>query len=370
MKSRCPNCQTVFRVTPEQLRARAGKVRCGQCQAVFNALDSLLEEEKPAAPAPAPVIALEPTPSHPTPSTTRSEALPAAKLEAHEPTIVAAAALFAESAANVPQEPSLDFDAPEAHEDEPGDAFYISSAVEEAPPAPEFEPLLADTPPEPTIAAPTEAVVSEENVAPRLSESAAHELGKASGLIMPRETTEIPGYSKWSEGVIAAPVSLPSEKPTRWPFVLVALLLVLALAGQVVFHFRSEIATALPSLRPWLASASQALGRDLPLPRHVELISIEVSDLQNDPAHGNLLVLNATLRNRAAYGQAYPSLELALTDTQDAAVARRVFSPAEYLSAKTPADQPFAANSDLAVKLWIEAKDIAAAGYRLYVFYP
>ena len=43
MKSRCPNCQTVFRVTPEQLRARAGKVRCGQCQAVFNALDSLLE---------------------------------------------------------------------------------------------------------------------------------------------------------------------------------------------------------------------------------------------------------------------------------------------------------------------------------------
>lgn len=215
MKSRCPNCQTVFRVTPEQLRARAGKVRCGQCQAVFNALDSLLEEEKPAAPAPAPVIALEPTPSHPTTSTTRSEALPAAKLEAHEPTIVAAAALFAESAANVPQEPSLDFDAPEAHEDEPGDAFYISSAVEEAPPAPEFEPLLADAPPEPTIAAPTEAVVAEENVAPRLSESAVHELGKASGLIMPRETTEIPGYSKWSEGVIAAPVSLPSEKPRQ-----------------------------------------------------------------------------------------------------------------------------------------------------------
>ena len=49
MKSRCPNCQTVFRITPEQMKARAGKVRCGQCQAVFNALDSLLEEEKPVS---------------------------------------------------------------------------------------------------------------------------------------------------------------------------------------------------------------------------------------------------------------------------------------------------------------------------------
>ena len=63
MKSRCPNCQTVFRITPEQMKARAGKVRCGQCQAVFNALDSLLEEEKPVTPVPTPVIALAPTPS-------------------------------------------------------------------------------------------------------------------------------------------------------------------------------------------------------------------------------------------------------------------------------------------------------------------
>jgi len=368
MRSRCPNCQTVFRVTPEQLKARAGKVRCGQCQTVFNALDSLLEEEKPVAPAPAPVIALEPTP-FPAP---RTEAAPVAQSEPHEPAISAPEPppTFAESIHGTLQEPSLDFEAPAAHEDEPHDAFYISSPEGDVPAAPEFAPVQPDTSDEPSIQTPTESVPAEEDVAPRLSESAAHALGKATGLIMPRETTEIPGYSKWSEGLIATPVSLPAEKPTRWPFVLVALLLVLALAGQILFHFRSELATTMPSLRPWLTSASQALGSELPLPRHVELVSIEVSDLQNDPAHGNLLVLNATLRNRAAYGQAYPSLELSLTDTQDAAVARRIFSPAEYLPPKTPANQPFAANSDLVVRLWIEAKDIAAAGYRLYVFYP
>ncbi len=51
MLTRCPNCETTFRVTPEQLKARHGKVRCGECQEVFNALDTLIE----AAPAVAPV---------------------------------------------------------------------------------------------------------------------------------------------------------------------------------------------------------------------------------------------------------------------------------------------------------------------------
>ena len=42
MRSRCPECGTVFRVTSEQLRLKAGKVRCGQCRTVFNAFDQLL----------------------------------------------------------------------------------------------------------------------------------------------------------------------------------------------------------------------------------------------------------------------------------------------------------------------------------------
>jgi len=52
------------------------------------------------------------------------------------------------------------------------------------------------------------------------------------------------------------------------------------------------------------------------------------------------------------------------------AIARRVFAPKDYLPAKMPADQPFPGNSDLPVRMWIEAKDIGAAGYRLFVFYP
>lgn len=321
MKTRCPDCQTTFRVTPEQLKARAGRVRCGQCQNVFNALDSLLDENGTAT---LPVSR----------NTSRSVLPETSAVAEHRPSLTPAS----------PQTESGYAADPLPDQSETADDTGLAMAI-----------------------TPTEVPV--EDTSP-LSEQAAQFLGNASGLILPRDTSEIPGYSKWAEGVMAGPVALPVDKAARWPFVLTALLLALALAGQIVFRFRSEIAITTPSLRPLLELLSETLDAEVPLPRHVELVSIETSDLQTDPARGNLLILNATLRNRANYAQAFPSLELSLTDTQDVAIARRVFPPEEYLSPSLAADQPFTANSDVAVRLWIEASDISASGYRLYVFYP
>ena len=59
MRTRCPACGTIFRVTSEQLRAKAGKVRCGYCQSVFNAFDELVDDVQPVdqMPATAPAAA-------------------------------------------------------------------------------------------------------------------------------------------------------------------------------------------------------------------------------------------------------------------------------------------------------------------------
>ncbi len=60
MVTSCPTCTTTFRVLPEQLKRRAGKVRCGKCRSVFDAFKSLatLPDEAPldapVAPAPEP----------------------------------------------------------------------------------------------------------------------------------------------------------------------------------------------------------------------------------------------------------------------------------------------------------------------------
>jgi len=43
MLSRCPACATVFRVDTVQIRAREGRVRCGRCHAVFDALDAMVD---------------------------------------------------------------------------------------------------------------------------------------------------------------------------------------------------------------------------------------------------------------------------------------------------------------------------------------
>jgi len=43
MYTECPSCQTFFKITPNQLKAAGGKVRCGNCDEVFSALDGLVD---------------------------------------------------------------------------------------------------------------------------------------------------------------------------------------------------------------------------------------------------------------------------------------------------------------------------------------
>lgn len=53
MVTRCPTCATVFRVTPQQLQAHQGQVRCGRCMAVFDGFGALatLPDQQPEEPA-------------------------------------------------------------------------------------------------------------------------------------------------------------------------------------------------------------------------------------------------------------------------------------------------------------------------------
>ncbi|RQU42096.1 DUF3426 domain-containing protein [Burkholderia cenocepacia] len=44
LATRCPHCETVFRLQQEQLSLHQGLVRCGHCQEVFNAAESLVPE--------------------------------------------------------------------------------------------------------------------------------------------------------------------------------------------------------------------------------------------------------------------------------------------------------------------------------------
>jgi len=99
-------------------------------------------------------------------------------------------------------------------------------------------------------------------------------------------------------------------------------------------------------------------------------LSIESSDLQADPAHRGLLILTATVRNRAGWPLAYPHLELTLTDAQDRIVVRRALAPVEYAGGTADLQGGIAANGEIALKVFIDASATSQAGYRLYMFYP
>jgi len=48
LATRCPNCNTLFKVTSGQLQMHEGKVRCGHCQTVFSGIEHLTSADTEA----------------------------------------------------------------------------------------------------------------------------------------------------------------------------------------------------------------------------------------------------------------------------------------------------------------------------------
>jgi len=306
MLTRCPACDTTFRITPEQLKARQGRVRCGHCQHVFNALDTLIEEVVPAAAVmPAPVAEPSPIPesapwSHTTPE---------------------------EDAGALDVDLVLDVDGPAEAE-----------AVK-----PEAPGVAADIDPAAVASAQAEALESEQAT---------------------ESDTRLDAEPLLHED------EEPRRRTWPWPWAVAGLLALVALVLQAALLFRVELAVLYPESRPLLLEACNVIGCELALPSKPELMSIESSDLHPDTSQPGRLQLVATLKNRAPFAQVYPHLELTLTDTADQALARKVLAPADYLAKDVKPNTGFTANKDLAVTLNLDAGSLPAAGYRLYLFYP
>ena len=170
-----------------------------------------------------------------------------------------------------------------------------------------------------------------------------------------------------------SPTALPLEPVKRknvWGWIAASCLLLLVVLAQAAYFFRVELAASQPGLKPALISYCSLLQCSVPMPKKAELMSIETSELEADPAQASVIALNALLRNHAPYTQAYPDLELTLTDTQDKPLARRTFHPAEYLKSDADEKDGLASNRELSVKLNLDTTDIKPSGYRLFLFYP
>lgn len=161
---------------------------------------------------------------------------------------------------------------------------------------------------------------------------------------------------------------LPEKSNPVWLGLITALTLVLL--AQTSYFFRVEIAARLPGLKPVLIAYCELLQCSVPLPQEADQMSIESSDLEVHPVRAGVVTLNVILRNRASYAQAYPHLELTLTDIQEQMLARRTFAAAEYLKFREEEINGLAANRESSIKLYLDINNLKAAGYKLFLFYP
>lgn len=147
-------------------------------------------------------------------------------------------------------------------------------------------------------------------------------------------------------------------------------LLAVLLFIQTTLYYRNQIAARLPGTAPGLTRLCNVLGCTVGLPAQIESVTIESSELQVLSSSQNTYALVALLRNRSSVNQSWPAIELTINDNEDRPSVRRVFAPADYLSAGQTTAQGLLSNSEQPVRLVLTLLQGKAAGYRVYLFYP
>lgn len=165
----------------------------------------------------------------------------------------------------------------------------------------------------------------------------------------------------------AVPSPAKSGHPLR---TFIGVMLLLLLTGLATYHFRDALVVKLPGLKPLLVDICDRLDCRIALPHNMDALSIVSSELEADAKLVNVITLHALLHNRAPYAQAWPSLELTLTDARDEVVARRTFHPADYLKNADEQERGIGRNREREIALRLDTSDLRPSGYRLLLFYP
>ncbi|WP_312540796.1 DUF3426 domain-containing protein [Achromobacter mucicolens] len=149
----------------------------------------------------------------------------------------------------------------------------------------------------------------------------------------------------------------------------------IALALQLLYAYRTDIANSVPALRPVLEAVCKPLDCAVGYARRRDLISISSSSLQPPTGAAAIddgrtrLVLTVMLHNRYDKPQYWPALVLELNDLSDTVVVRKVLMPEDYLTPQQLAG-PFGPQGALKISVPIEVTGVQVNGYQLDKFFP
>ena len=161
----------------------------------------------------------------------------------------------------------------------------------------------------------------------------------------------------------------PSEPLLYRAFAVYSGLLLLVFL-QMLFFLRAEICKEWSAFKPAFVEACHLIGCSMPLPTHIELVSLDDTELVKDEIHAGNIRFNALIINNATFAQDFPTLSLTLTDNQDTPVIRRKFTPKEYLhSDQTKLLNGLAANDEIRITLNFKVANPAVSGFRAFLVY-
>jgi predicted Zn finger-like uncharacterized protein len=304
----------MFKVVPDQLRVSEGWVRCGQCEEVFDAnanLQTGIGESPASEPQRTTDIPIECSPPH---------------ARGHE--VDTATAADPEEASVM--EPFLEVN-PHALHIDPIEVPGVAPAAD-APHVP-FDP---SGPPQPAVG--------------------------------PTSTDAVQAEPVHSFMQHARP---PSRWHRRW--VRVALSLTCVVLGmllflQVVYRERDRIAVMQPDAKRLLERMCTVLACRINPVRQIESVLIDSSSFTK--VRADVYRLNFTLKNAAQIAIATPAMELTLTDMQDQAIVRRVFTAGDFGSQASAMEPGAELQLTLPVAVKLSASSTRISGYRLLSFYP
>jgi predicted Zn finger-like uncharacterized protein len=150
---------------------------------------------------------------------------------------------------------------------------------------------------------------------------------------------------------------------------LFSLLLIIVAVLQTIYFMRTQIASEYPQFKPLLIQACQSIKCEIALPKDLNALVIDDSDMQEDGNYQEVINFSSSLINNANYAQAYPNIELTLTNIDDQPVLRRLIKPSEYLPNKPNLNVGLGSHEEIHIKLAIHASNVPVAGYRVLLVY-
>lgn len=404
LATQCPHCHTTFKVAHDQLKLRAGLVRCGACRQIFNGIENLRRPDDqelsrvdarvtppapassaPASPAAAspvsmPGATVAPTASSSAPSVSPaapSPASPAAQAEPGTPTtsprldvspaedkpVTAVAPTTAGGGEMRPMPPEAANPAPDESKPNP---LHRMTLIEVAPAGytllkkeSAHEDHQADAPD------PLEKAIEDLERKPMRSARSAESDPEADAL----DAADNAGYEEPSF-VTQGRRRQRYGQMFRMLMWVAAILLAIGLLAQLAYIFRSELAARLPRSKPAYDAACSIIGCQVGLPARIDAVSLESSELQASSPEKNIFALTALLRNQSSTVQAWPYIELTLNDAAEKPIGRKVFAPRDYLASPQDINKGLAPKSEQSIQILFELSQLKASGYRVYLFYP